>query len=183
MPRINLLPPEYKVEQKVNLNGILIKIGIFALAAIITYSYIAFNSDFNKQKAQLTEIENSINTEQPVLARVYNENMTRQELEKVDIFVQGLESNRVAWSQFITEIKDNTPDEVILTEISTTAEDGFIIRGEAAAFSPVGILYLNLKGSTNLAEFSMLNITRELSSDLEPVIKFELNGQLRKGDA
>lgn len=181
MPKINLLPPEYKIERNVNLNSKLIKIGIFVIAALLTYFYIDFMSDLNEKKNQLAEIEDRLSGQKIVMEQAYKENKTGQDLDRIDLFIKGFGGDRVVWSQFITEIKENTPNGVILTEISTGPEDSFVIRGEAEAFSPVAMLYLNLKDSPNLADFTIQNVKKELTPDIEPVVKFEFGGQLRKG--
>ncbi len=181
MPKINLLPPEYKIEHKTSINGILVTALLISVCIFLAFGYYTFWTDYQGQKKRLAEIEKEITTYQPIMTQYNALKKAQREREKLRSYLQEKKTNRFDWSRFLVKISASAGTGITLDEITTGNNDIFVIKGVSSGFDPVGSFYLKLKALPYVENLSIKVVNKELTTNNTLVIRFILDGRLRKG--
>ena len=178
MSTLNLIPPQIKSAENnkkifsliFSAFFILILIAVIAYGALFTINYLTKN-EIAEANERLAE-EN---------AKLKNLEQVEKDVNEINAKLQkiaSLQKDRVLWSQVLTDLNHDTPEQLVMDSFTVTTKDNKVtISGSAETRRDIAKLQEKLNSSNF---FTNIAFNTSSFAESEGMYTFTMNGELKK---
>lgn len=178
MNTLNLIPPHIKSAESNKKIFSLVFTGFFILILIAGISYGALFTINYLTKNEIAETNQRLTEENTKLKDLEQIEKDVNEINAKLQKIASLKKDRVLWSQVLTDLNHNTPEQLVVNSFAVTTKDKkVIINGSAETRRDIA----KLQEKLNVSNF-FTNIIFNTSSftESEDMYTFSMSGELKK---
>lgn len=124
MVKVNLLPPEERTKKQViKENVIAIFLSLIALGLIIGFSFFLIFFESNELAGKVKNAEDEVTLQKEENDKYKDIETIIEDLNKNIERIKKLEKKNIEWSSALNEIRQKTPVEIVLQELSVSSQN------------------------------------------------------------